>query len=256
MKLDCILTAVDENILYLGFVPIFIKTWNKLYPSVDIRIVLIAENIPDDLKMYADNIILFEPLPDMYTAFISQYIRLLYPALLDYENGIMITDMDMLPMHTTYYTENIKNFNNDKFIYFGYKKSLQMNQIVMCYNVATNKIWKDIFQIKSLEDVKKRLIDVYSTIDYANVHGKSGWSTDQIDLYNKVIKWNANTGNFIVLKEKDTGYCRLDRHTFSLNEEMENKIKKEQYTDYHCYRPFKDWEKLNNRIHEILPMGN
>ena len=33
MKLDCVLTAVNDNRLYLDFVPIFIKTWNKLYPA-------------------------------------------------------------------------------------------------------------------------------------------------------------------------------------------------------------------------------
>ena len=200
MKLDCILTAVNENTLYIDFVPIFIKTWNKLYPSVDIKIVLIAKNIPENLKMYADNIILFEPLPNMYTAFISQYIRILYPSLLDYENGIIITDIDMLPMNTTYYTENIKNFSNDKFIYYRENICFNYEQLAMCYNVATNKVWKDIFQINSLEDVKKRLIDVYSNINYVNGHGKSGWSTDQIHLYHFVRKWAANTGNFVILK--------------------------------------------------------
>jgi hypothetical protein len=42
MILDCILTAVNEKNLYLQFVPIFIKTWNKLYPNVDVKIVLIS----------------------------------------------------------------------------------------------------------------------------------------------------------------------------------------------------------------------
>ena len=46
MKLDCVLTSVNENALYLGFVPIFIKTWNKLYPNVDVKIILIAKQIP------------------------------------------------------------------------------------------------------------------------------------------------------------------------------------------------------------------
>jgi len=40
MKLDCVLTAVNENPLYLEFIPIFIKTWNKLYPGIDVKILL------------------------------------------------------------------------------------------------------------------------------------------------------------------------------------------------------------------------
>ena len=107
MKLDCVLTAVNDNNMYLDFVPIFIKTWNKLYPLVDVKIILISKEIPEHLKEYQDNIILFEPLSNISTAFISQYIRLLYPAILNYQNGILITDIDMLPMNKTYYIKNI-----------------------------------------------------------------------------------------------------------------------------------------------------
>ena len=37
---------VNEN--YLGFVPYLIKTWNKLYPDVDVKIILIAKDIPKE----------------------------------------------------------------------------------------------------------------------------------------------------------------------------------------------------------------
>ena len=47
MKLDCILTACNTNELYIDFIPIFIKSWTKLYPDVDIKIVLINDIIPD-----------------------------------------------------------------------------------------------------------------------------------------------------------------------------------------------------------------
>ena len=117
MKLDCILTAVNENTLYLEFIPIFIKTWNKLYPNVDVKIILIAKKIPEEYLCYKDNIILFEPIENVLTSLTSQFIRLLYPCILNYDNGVMITDMDMLPMNRSYYTENIKPFDNSKFIY-------------------------------------------------------------------------------------------------------------------------------------------
>ena len=50
------------------------------------------------------------------TSFISQYIRLLYPAILNSEGGVLITDMDMLPMNSDYYIKSIEDINNDKFI--------------------------------------------------------------------------------------------------------------------------------------------
>jgi hypothetical protein len=94
MILDCVITAVNENELYLEFIPIFIKTWNKLYPKIDVKIILIAKKIPIEYSDYINNIILFEPIGNVLTSFISQYIRLLYPCILNYKNGVLITDME------------------------------------------------------------------------------------------------------------------------------------------------------------------
>ena len=85
MKLDCVLTAVNELPKYLGFVPIFIKFWNTLYPDIDVKIILIAEKIPDNLLEYENNLIIFKPLPNIKTSFTSQFIRNLYPCILNYE---------------------------------------------------------------------------------------------------------------------------------------------------------------------------
>ena len=117
MILDCVLTSCNDNPMYCEFIPIFIKTWNKLYPNVDVKIIFISDAIPDNLKEYNTNIILYKPEQNISTAFISQYIRLLYPAILTYINGILITDMDMLPMNRTYYTKNIEEYSDSSFIY-------------------------------------------------------------------------------------------------------------------------------------------
>ena len=182
MKLDCVLTAVNENELYIDFIPYFIKVWNKLYPNVDIKIILISNNIPKNLKNYKDNIILFKPIKNISTAFISQYIRLLYPAILDYENGIMITDIDIVPMNNIYYTENISKYDNNKFIYL--RNFVWSNkEYAMCYNTATNKVWGEIFNIKTKQDIINRLNDVYKNNKYVDGHGNIGWSLDQLHLY-------------------------------------------------------------------------
>lgn len=252
MKLDCVLTAVNENPLYLEFIPLFVNTWNKLYPNVDVKIILIANKIPEKYNKYQENIILFEPLEGVSTAFISQYIRLLYPAILKYENGVMITDVDIIPMNRTYYTNNIESFTNDKFIYlrdvlFEYK------ELAMCYNIAAPQIWSDIFNIKTLEDIKYRLNEKFKTIEYVDGHGKSGWSVDQKDLYNYVINWNKTTNNFICLKDRDTRFNRLNRCSFDLNSyDIFNNVKTGHYSDYHCYRPFSQYENLNNKIYNFL----
>jgi hypothetical protein len=253
MKLDCVLTACNTNELYIDFIPIFIKSWKKLYPSIDVKIILIIDSntIPDKFKEFTNNIILFKPIDNISTAFISQYIRLLYPCILNYENGIMITDIDMIPMNNKYYTKNIENIENNKFIYLRHV-CLNYNEIAMCYNVGLNSTWSSIFNIKNIEDINKRLIDVYKNINYVDGHGKSGWGTDQTDFYNYVMKWNKETHNFIILHDKNTGYNRLDRHTFELNNQLKISIKEGYYTDYHCYRPYKDYKDINDKIVDLL----
>jgi hypothetical protein len=70
MKLECVLTGVNDKILYIDFIPLFIKQWNKLYPNIDIKIILIADSVPEKFKEYLDNIILFKPIDGISTVFI------------------------------------------------------------------------------------------------------------------------------------------------------------------------------------------
>lgn len=254
MKLDCVLTAVNENVLYLDFVPIFIKTWNKLYPDVDVKIILIAKTIPESFKIYKDNIILFEPLENVLTSFTSQFIRNLYPCILDYKNGVMITDMDMLPMNSTYYTKNILEFDNNKFINYRGNLLFKKKQLFMCYNVATPKIWKDIFKINSTDDIVNIIKDVSNNNTIKKGHGNTGWSIDQITLYRKVMDWNKKTNNLICLKDNQTKFKRLDRNKFNIsNVNIRNNVTLGKYTDYHCYRPMSKHSKTNWEIFNLLP---
>lgn len=256
MKLDCILTSCNDNTLYCDFIPIFIKTWNKLYPDVDIKIIFIGNSIPDKFKEYNNNIILYIPESNISTAFISQYIRLLYPSLLNYTNGILITDMDMLPMNKVYYVKNIQEYSDDKFIYLR-DVCLGGNEIAMCYNVAINKIWKEIFNINSIEDITIRLKEVFSSLTYGYQFRGCGWGSDQIDLYKYVMEWNIKTNNFIKMSDYNTGYSRLDRDSrdsFSTNisEELKNKIKTGFFSDYHCLRPYSKYQDINEQIYNLL----
>ena len=253
MKLDCVLTACNTNPLYYGFIPLFIKSWKKLYPEVDVKVILINDIIPDDLKEYLDNIILYIPPENVSTAFISQYIRILYPSILKYKNGIIISDIDMLPMNNSYYTKPIEHIDDNKFIAF---RPIWVtgcnNQICICYNIALSTTWSTIFNIHNLEDISTRLKEIHSSIVYVDGHNKSGWSTDQLDLHKYVIDWNTKTNNFIVLDDNETKYRRLDRGTFNLNPNLINLIKSGYFSDYHVWRPYLQYKEINDTIVDIL----
>lgn len=251
MKLDCVLTSVNMNLLYLEFVPFFIKTWNKLYPNVDVKIVLISKNIPDNLLLYKNNIILFEPIKNVSTSFISQFIRNLYPCILNYQNGVMITDIDNIPLNRSFFTENIKDISNNKWINLRDWKT--NNQIAMCWQVAKPAIWKEVFHINNLKDIKQTLISVYKNINYIDGTTSSAWFTDQIFLYKNVMEWNKKTNNYIFLKDGNTKFNRLNRlnsNTFNIN--VKKNIISSKYSDYHCARPMSKYHDINWEIYNLL----
>ena len=253
MKIDCVLTAVNENPLYLEFIPIFIKTWNKLYPSIDVKIVLIAKAIPTEYKQYERHIILFEPVENVLTSFTSQFIRLLYPCILDYKNAVLITDMDILPTNTTYYTEHIKEYDNSKFIYYRGDHCFIYNSIAMCYNAATPEIWKEIFDIHSVEDIRYMLGEVSRNNVIEEGIGKQGWFIDQLYLYEKVMAWQKKTNRLVCLDEEKTKFNRLSRDTFRMTAELRDAIASGYFVDYHCHRPMSEYTDINNFIYDLLP---
>ena len=66
------------------------------------------------------------------------------------------------------------------------------------------------------------------------------------------MAWNNTTNNFVILNYRNTGYNRLDRNTFILDNNNENLIKNGHYSDYHCYRPYNKYKDINDKIIDLL----
>jgi len=262
MIISSVLTAVTNDPLYIDFVPIFIESWLKLYPEIEVKIILVNEFIPKDLFKFKNNIILFKPLPNISNKYISQIIRILYPSLIkNISGGILITDIDMIPMNSSYFSDNIKNYVSDKFICYGKnKKNVKNNELPICYNIATSNTWLEIFNINNLNELKIELIKIYSTINYENLHGGNGWATDQEILYKRIINWKYFKNRFIILNDNITGYNRLCRDTFDIPKnkpvnitgELKKSIESGLFSDYHMKRPFNDYKYFNNSILSLL----
>lgn len=257
MKLKCILTATNEKPLYIDFLPIFCSSWKKLYPDVDVKIIFVGDTLPAKFEPYNDHIIHFPPIQGVSSAFVSQYIRLIYPALLSCDGGVMITDIDMLPMSPTYYSDNIKEFSCSDFIYLRDIKPAK-NEIAMCYNVAHPTTWADIFHIKSYVDVRNRLKSIHDSIQYDNKPGGKGWVTDQVHLWSSLRKWSGFKTRFRMLCDTKTKFKRLCRLMFYTGQiktvqSIENQIKNGIFTDYHALRPHKKFKNINEMIVRLLP---
>jgi hypothetical protein len=168
--------------------------------------------------------------------------------------------MDMIPLNKVYYTENIKEIDNTNFVYYRDALIDDCKEIAMCYNVAVPTVWKEIFNIHSIDDVYTNIINVNKTIKYSGIPGQSGWATDQEYLYKCVMEWNSKSGRFLYLKDSETGYKRLCRvwsfrhgliATHVLKDIIED-IKAGKYSDYHMLRPYSRFKKINDAIVDLL----
>jgi len=242
MKLGTILTATDLNPLYSEFIPNFIRAWNILFPLADVVIVLIADEIPEELKQYEKNLKLFKPLANIHTAFQAQCIRLLYPRLIECNEGVLITDMDMLPMNRSYYTEAIENISDDTFV--TYRDVCLPTEIAMCYNIALPSVWGGMFGNSSAESL---LQSWYMSTVYDGQPGGKGWGTDQQILLKKFNQWN---GPKVTLNDSITKFNRLNRYdpVFNNLESLKHLIKTNQYSDYHCWRPYSQYKEINDLL--------
>ena len=139
MKLTDVVTSSTLDSMYIDFIPCFIKSWKKLFPTINIHIILIASKIPNYLLQYKKYIFLFHPIKGIKDSFISQFIRLLYPCICyASKGGILITDIDMIPLNSSYFKDNIVGIENNRFI--SYRSPFIWNNKMnfhICYNIAT-----------------------------------------------------------------------------------------------------------------------
>lgn len=253
MKIGTVLTATDTNPLYSDFIPMFIKAWNKILPNADVKIILVADAIPDKYSQYNNNIILFKPLEGIKTSFITQCIRLLYAREIKRNEGVLLTDMDMIPLNKSFYVDPIKNIDEDTYVVIaaegqgmpanGDLTSSPAGQIWLCYNVAHPNIWSAVF---GNEDTTTMLNKWYN-------NGNNGWYTDQEQLTAYV---NAYKGKKIAIPNSQLKYNRLDRPNTEVFKDVD-KLKKDiangVYSDYHALRPYEEHKEMNDIIVNSIP---
>ena len=160
----------------------------------------------------------------------------------------------MIPINSQFYTKSIEHIPNNKFICYRPLAECGTNEMLICYNIAHQKIWQKIFNINTLLDIKKLLIALCNNKKYIGhqIQCPPFWIADQLYLYEKTQKWHRKTNNLIILNDNDTKFHRLDRHRFPETCELINKIKTGYYCDYHMYRPYEQYKEINDFIMNLL----
>lgn len=254
MKIDTVLTAVNLNNEYLVLIPNFIKHWEGIFKNINIKIILIGSDIPSDYKKYSKYITLFNEIPNIPTSFQAMCIRELYPCIVNSNNGVIITDIDMMPMNCSYFEEPIKDIPNNKFVIY---RDVLKDEYPMCYNIATPEVWSNVFNIKNETDIHNELIRLYNkqiSIPYSNFFDKYFFhNIDQKNLFDKLNIFNNQTNNLVILTDEICKFNRLNRDGSDINDDIVSNIKNKVYSDFHCYRVYQDnWEEKNNKIMDIL----
>jgi hypothetical protein len=204
--------------------------WKRLYPSLNVRIIYIGNELPANLAAYSNNITLFPPIEGVSTVYTAQTIRILYPALLGETETTVITDMDMLPANTSYFSSTVSGVPAEAFLTFRDPRCVSPDQIAICYNAASTGVWSKVFGVKTLDDVRTFLKEKYDTRT-DGLHGGQGWCSDQILLRQYVM-----SSGVPVLTLNDAGYRRLDIHDHRYDiPTFVQKLKTLTYSDAHLY---------------------
>lgn len=246
MKIDKVIVSSNICGHYLELYPLVYRIWKDKF-NLDCYLILISDSIPENLNYLKEYIILFNPIENINSIFTAQFIRILYPALL--EGNILISDIDIFPISENYFINSIKDFQESKFITYTSRYKSQ-NMYAICYNVANSKIWKQISNIKSLDDIRERIKLTYN-INYTGQKNCDGWFLDQQELYRYVNKWNKISNDLIILEDQKLNFKRLDKR---VKKEIVKNIdfyckNINNYTDFHCIKPY---SKLSYYIKKIV----
>jgi hypothetical protein len=254
MKLSCALVACNDNPHYLDFWPIVKKAWWDIV-GIPCIMIYVAETIPDSLK--ADPAVIhFQPIQGWPTATQAQVIRLLYPALLKTDGAVMLSDMDMIPMQAKFFHDGFASFQPDQFVSLRGIDDAQ-RQIYICYVGATPQTWRDLFGIRTLEDIKI-LMSQWAKHNPADGHYDGiGWCLDQQILYLVIKTWQEQNPYRIGLLPWTSRIPRLDRGNpeewLHYSQTLHNNIQANLYIDFHM-PPYKNFKQQIDQIQSVASL--
>lgn len=248
MHLDLCLLSCDLNSTYYDFFPL-IKTFWKTKVGIDCILILVAKELPYSLMSEKDSIIMFPPIPNIPTAFQAQCIRLLYPCLLNF-NGIIISDMDIIPLNNDFFSKTIETLHQQNTFCIYRNVISEYKQYPMCYCAGSSDVWKKIFKINIMNDLIQTLTSWYSKDDYAISSASSEmWAQDQLQLFKSITDIeNDDNINIVKFTDEQTHFTRLDRSQIdSITNnviEIKSQINEGKYSDFHLPRPFTVYKDL------------
>lgn len=243
MKLSCAVVACNENPAYLAFWPIVKRAWNEIV-GIPVILVYIGHDLPPQLEGDA-SVVIIPPNPYWPTATQAQCVRLLFPALIQCEGAVIVSDMDMIPLQPQWFHETLAPFADTDFV--SYRPPLN-DEVVMCYVAACPQTWRDLFGSTSMESIQAILRDWAVAIPSDGRRGGQGWCTDQRMLYQILFQTEGDRVKFVEDPAKHA--CprpdRMDRaipdEWTVFGQDVQAALAAKQFVDFHMppYIPYKE----------------
>jgi len=237
MLVDKVILASNEKKEYLDFWPIVSEAWKKL--GVEPLLLYTGKK---NINLEG-NVVNFH-IKNLDSTFTAQCIRLLAPSLFTNSSSI-ISDIDSLPLSKDYFINSVKNISESKFIIYR-PDGAAKNMIPICWNLAKGRLWSEIFNINSENDIVKKLRKWYVI---ENKLLKKGWYTDQIILKKAISKYEKTNKNKVIrLNDNLLNFQRFNR--VRLNEDLHRmELDNVVFKEFHMPRPYHEHAEIINKVY-------
>lgn len=257
LRLTHALVSSDLNQRYLDVWPLANRAWREV-AGLEPVLVLVADeaNVPSELRR-DPSVRVFPPVEGVHTAFQAQCIRLLYPALLDGAGGVVVADIDMVPLNKGYFHRPAGRVAEGDFVAYR-DLMLSDREVPICYNAAVPRTWLDVFGIATPGDAAAKLAAWAENLAYDGVPGGPGWATDQRTLYEALIDFGTRSRRVWILDDRYAGFNRLDPRSLAaglVTAAEERAIARGTYSDFHCALPHAEFREVNERVVDLAVEG-
>jgi hypothetical protein len=219
MKINYAIVSADDS-YYLDYWPIINKGWSRI--GIEAVLVRITGKDVTIQKSETEFIITLSEIPEIKTSLQAQLGRLWAYKML--QGNLLMSDIDMLPLSETYFTDIAAQYNETQIIsYSADAKERFGNTHAMCYILANNKTMSNLIKYNSWEEFVTTLAKVYN----------QSWHTDQIYLTKIIDQFSDTISLTRGFNSSGVAHRRLDRVDWPERVNVMN------YFDCHLPKPYR-----------------
>ncbi len=248
MKIQKVIISTNDSVDYIEFLPMISRAWEKLFDSkLELLVGYASKNEPLDWMEDFAHIERFwdDEIPSCNMAKVSRLLLACrYP-----DDYCMLSDMDMLPLQSSYFSDRSDQLEDDKILFMSADAYPQEFRYPICYILAKGSVFKEIVNPNGLSE--KELLDSWKSTQtsYDNVT-KMPFSDESL-FKCLLIKW-GQPGRLIHLSRgwfENIALNRIDRSKWSIRQST---LEEGKYIDCHLLRPLSKHEKAIKPLLDYL----